>query len=178
MELVDAVDHIRPSIVQIRLLPTRQILGTGFMVGEDGHVVTAQHVIEAARAQTAAVGARVVAGLAQPNSANMRANFNLVDFDVVDEDGRHDLALLRLKQNPFSGEIRSGIVINGEEIPLLYGSAEFAINRPRDGQAIAISGYPLGIAVLVTSHGCVASSWSFDVQDLPFPGLRGVVLPQ
>jgi len=103
MDVAQAVDHIRPSIVQILLLATdlsdglrrkvmhpfvRHTLGTGFLVNSDSYVITARHMIEGGRRiaeQIQAGQKRTHVGLAQPNTENMRGNFTLVDFDVVDE---------------------------------------------------------------------------------------------
>jgi S1-C subfamily serine protease len=63
MTLPEAVESVRPSVVQIvaqvvrapssnspAQVPTRPVtipLGTGFMVNADGYVITARHVVEA-----------------------------------------------------------------------------------------------------------------------------------
>ncbi len=56
MDLADAIEYVRPSIVQIAVLPGAaahgtqlNVLGTGFWVSENGLVMTARHVIEDAR---------------------------------------------------------------------------------------------------------------------------------
>ena len=46
-----------------------------------------------------------------PNTENMRANFVQVEFDVIAEDAANDVALIRLRRNPFAGEVNSGIQI-------------------------------------------------------------------
>jgi len=80
------------------------------------------------------------------------------------------LALLKLKRNPFKGEVRSGFVIGGKEVPLLFGTATLNPNRPEDGAAVGISGYPLGQPVLVTNAGWMATSWAFEITEAPIPG--------
>lgn len=187
MNRAEAVDHIRPAAVQISFHATglsdearEQVgrpfvaapLGTGFFVNADGYVVTARHVLEAGRQAAERIQADqkdTVVGLAQPNTENMRGNFSIVPFDVVDEDARHDLALLRLKANPFAGEVRSGIVVGDKEVPVLFGTATLNDGRPSDGEAVGISGYPLGQPVLVTNAGWMATSWSFDIQEVAVP---------
>ena len=188
MAVAQAVANIRPSIVQIHLLATdlsadiqmevgrpfiSQSLGTGFLVNSDAYVITARHVIEDGRQMLEQIQAgqrRILIGLAQPNTENMRGNFSLVDYDVVEEDVRHDLALLRLRRNPFRGEVRSGIVIGDREVPLLFGTVTLNPNRPRDGVAVGISGYPLGEPVLVTNVGWMATSWAFEIEEVSVPG--------
>lgn len=188
MQLVKAVDHIRPGIVQIGFVAeglsaelrnrlgrpfVRSCLGTGFFVNSDGYVVTARHVIQLAQRlgeQIAADRKNVFVGLAMPNTEKMRGNFCGVGFDLVDEDARHDLALLKLKQNPFRGEVRSAFRVKGAELPLLFATVTLNPNRPKDGDAVAVSGYPLGQPVLVTSAGWMATSWSFDITETPVLG--------
>jgi S1-C subfamily serine protease len=188
MNTAQAVDHIRPSIVQISFLATglspgvhnqpwcpfvRRPLGTGFLVNSDGFVVTARHVVQCGHRlaeQIEAAQAGMVVGLALPNTENMRGNFRDVGLDLVDEDAAHDLALLKLRPNPFSGELGSGFVTNGEEVAFLLGTATLNPSRPRDGDAVGVSGYPLGQSVLVTNAGWMATSWSFEIAEAPVPG--------
>lgn len=187
MDVTQAVDQIRSSIVQILFWATdlpenlhsevgpfvNRTLGTGFLVNSDGYVITAHHVIESGRRiaeQIQAGQKRILVGLAQPNTENMRGNFSVVDCEMIDEDTRHDLALLKLKRNPFKGEVRSGIVIGDKEVPLLFSTATLNPHRPKDGAAVGISGYPLGEPVLVTNAGWMATSWAFEIKEVPVPG--------
>ena len=151
----------------------RTPLGTGFLVNSDGFVVTARHVVQCGHRlaeQIEAAQAGMLVGLAMPNTENMRGNFTGVGFHLVDEDARHDLALLKLEANPFRGEVRSGFVTNGEEMPFLLGTATLDSSRPRDGDAVGVSGYPLDQPVLVTNAGWMATSWSFEIAEAPVPG--------
>jgi S1-C subfamily serine protease len=188
MDLSQAVEIIRPSIVQIGLTAVEvldargngikqqwlhHLLGTGFLVSSEGHVITANHLIGHGRELITKIQARskhLLVGLALPNTEKMRGNFTNVVFHVVDTDALHDLALLKLAQNPFKGEVRSGFVIGGKEIQLLFGTVTLNCKRPKDGAAIGISGYPLGLPVLVTNAGHMATVWSFDIQEVPLGG--------
>ena len=197
MSLPDVIDAVRPSMVQItftvsglseeelRRLGAKTAhsgpLGTGFFINEDAYVVTAQHVIDDARevsAQFPTAKVHVGVGLAYPNSANMRANFNVVNFDLVDEDNRHDLALLKLRANPFRGEVGGGIVVADQPLEPLHGVPSIRTERPRDGDGIAVSGYPLGETVLVTNQGVVASSWSVEVDEVAHPTIPTATIPK
>ena len=92
------------------------ILGTGFFTDEHAHVVTAKHVIDGGRTSATATGqsAEFSVGLAAPNldevtidsvvSLSMARNFQIIGVDVIDEDAVSDLALLKLRSNPFDGE--------------------------------------------------------------------------
>jgi S1-C subfamily serine protease len=197
MDLPEVIDFVRPSVVQVACVvsgdspqvreqldgkPFQSMpLGTGFLVSEDAHVVTAQHVIAAIRnlpAQFPGAQISVGVGLALPNTENMRANFSVTGFDLVSEDTRHDLALLRMNQNPFQGEMTSGIVVNDTPMELLHRVATISRERPRDGDGIAVSGYPLGETVLLTNSGIIASSWSTTVDEMPHPRMPDVTIPE
>lgn len=187
MDLTQAIENIHKCIVQICFLASdlpeevrrregrpfiSRILGTGFFVRSTGHVVTALHVIRGGRRMAERISAArkdILVGIAQPNTENMRGNFTVVDFEVVAEDDLHDLALLKLSRNPFEGEVSSGIRIGDQEVPLLYDTPSFNPERPKDGTAIGISGYPLGQPVLVTNAGWMATSWAFNIAQLPVP---------
>ena len=189
MDLTEAIENIRHSIVQISVFAAgfspelRQRLGrpslgnplgTGFLVNQDGYVVTANHVIESGNQflgqMEAAEKKGMQVGFAYPNSEYMRGNFNTVDFEVAGRDSRHDLALLKLRRNPFKGELHSGIIIAGQEIPIVFRAARLEPRRPKDGARVGISGYPLLETVLVTNSGHMASVWSFNIQESPIPG--------
>jgi len=181
MSPAQAIQTIRPAVVQIRIKASSfpsdvhspeetefaEIpFGTGFLVGSGAHVVTALHVIRAAEAKLASLraGRKVIfVGLALPNSETIRAFFVLVQFDIVGIDEAHDLALLKLRQNPFKGEVRSGFRVGNDEVQLPVASASLGVRKPEEGLAIAISGYPLGQAVLVTKAGWMASSWAYKI---------------
>ena len=176
MDLAEAIEAIRPTVVQVRLTSRsagfNAVVGTAFIVHDKGYALTARHVTEQSKAQLASQGANdgeFRIGLAQPNTDNMRGNFTLVGGIVVEEDARHDLALLRLEPNPFEGRVASGIVISGNAVPLYYAVAPVRTMRPRDGEAIAVSGYPLAEPVMITTSGAIATSWGLNISSMPMP---------
>jgi S1-C subfamily serine protease len=191
--LSDVIDAVRPCIVQItctllgltkdelealggRAVVSRP-LGTGFLVDDQGHVVTAQHVLKGAKdvaADFPHADIHIGIGLAYPNSDQLRGNFRVTPFEVLEEDNEHDLALLRMRVNPFSGEIDAGIEVDGRTVKPSYGVSSLRTRRPRDGDPICVSGYPLGEPVMVTNGGMVASSWSVQLDD--YSNLRDVYL--
>lgn len=178
MNLTEAINQIRSSIVQIcfsatELSPRLQqqtgaifltrVLGAGFFINSDAPVITARHVIQEGRRLIQDIEAnnkRMLVGIGLPNSENFRANTVLLNFDVVDENQNSDLALLKLSSNPFQGEVSSGIRIGEKDIPVPAEVARLNPNRPKEGQWVAISGYPFGERVLVTNSGHVASAWT------------------
>lgn len=201
----EVIDAVRPSVLQIAYriegLNAEQladpnisaavarspgvntlsgVLGTGFIVDEEAHVVTAKHVLDGARKLAADYpNTQVIPalGLGWANTESMRSNFFLLGFEILEEDERNDLALLRAAANPFKGAVSRGIVINGEPLEPLYGVASLREERPRDGDPIAVSGYPLSESVLVTGAGTVASAWAFVTEEVPHPAGGGLTVP-
>ena len=45
--------------------------------------------------------------------------------------------------------------------------------RPQEGEPIATSGFPLGKQILMTTSGTIASSWDWDLREVPVPGSTG-----
>lgn len=183
MDLPAAIKHVQPSIVQIKLLAyglprgvrvpqsinLDRALGTGFVISLEGYVVTANHVMEEGSRALESVQAemkKLLIGFAYRNTQEMRGNFTLMDFDLVAVDRVHDIALLKLR----STEIPPLI---GNAPPLRLESVVLNLDRPEDGVAIGISGYPLNQSVLVTNGGFMATSWAFDRRQLQSPGTPG-----
>src|SRR6266852_1931270 len=190
MNLPGAFEYLRPSVVQMVLsldqpsgsaaaifggkLFLNLALGTGFFVNEDGYVVTARHVVKAFENLQIEARKRLFVGMAGPDMENLhgisiRGNFTQLEFDIVDEDARHDLILLKLKRNPFKGETGIFMQAGDKKIDWLHKAAILSPDRPRDGEAVAVSGYPLSSTVLVTTSGNLASSWSYEIQEIQVP---------
>ncbi|HEV2862886.1 MAG TPA: S1C family serine protease [Pyrinomonadaceae bacterium] len=187
MTLTQAIKKLRPSVVQINVefvLPAAgpgqqpQVAtsrGSGFFINRDGYVITARHVVTPPDLPPHAQRGRQFIGIAFPDIDNpgglqLRASFQLIGFEVVGEDARHDLALLKLRQNPFK-EPRVQLTnqpggVKSIEIDVVT----LSLKRPEDGEPIAASGYPLNIPSLVTTSGGVASAWAYDEQEVQLPG--------
>jgi S1-C subfamily serine protease len=180
MDLIAAVKRVQPSIVQINFLAygvlsegtTRQHinlnqpLGTGFVISLEGYIITANHVMDEGFKALESVKAEInnlSIGFAYPNTQNRRGNFQLMDFDLIEVDKIHDIALLKLR----SMEIPR---MFGNLPPLKLTPVLLNRDRPEDGAAIGISGYPLYQTVLVTSGGFMATSWAFELKELKLPG--------
>jgi len=140
-DLPDTVAKIKASVVAVgTYLPTRspqfRFLGTGFVVGNGKQVVTNAHVANA-QVDSREINERLAIALQGPGG---RAVARIAFMDVLDTD--HDIALLRLE---------------GEPMPAMkLGDLE----QVRDGQDIAITGFPLGSAIgitPVTHKGIVAA---------------------
>jgi S1-C subfamily serine protease len=192
LSLAEAITRVSPSVVQITYemdqfpKETSDALGksfligaagTGFIVNEEGYVITALHVLNfldgingiPINGHMYPTGQkRLLIGLASPNieteKLKVRGAFTLIPFTVVDRDPAHDLALLKPDQSLF---------------PL--GAARhvqaLSVARPNEGERVAVSGYPLGKTVLITTSGAVASSWGYEWQE-PTPGRSGINVPE
>lgn len=157
--------------------------GTGFLANEDGYVITAKHVMDAMRTEPKFADAQGKFDLGQripsvriqmPNVGELdepgpktRGAFYAADFQEVDEDPVHDLALLRLRYNPFSTDAGVLHTAKGDVKILQVKASKFSTSRPDEGEPIAVSGYPLSSPVLITTSGAIASSWVLEQRDLP-----------
>jgi S1-C subfamily serine protease len=108
-------------------------------------------------------------GLAYPNIFTIRGSFFSVPAEIVEEDPRHDIALVRSIKNPFSSGEPSGPVPDrgGTQVNALYGLAPLSVEPVRDGEAVAVSGYPLSESSLITTSGAIATAWGFETEQTP-----------
>jgi S1-C subfamily serine protease len=158
------------------VLPRVERAGTGFFVSKRGYVLTAGHVIretEKSARERGATSVQFKIGILLDSSSalgvSFRGSFLWVDASPVEVDEVHDLALLKVSRNPFTGEVRSGIDVKGAMLPLRVGTATLKSELPPEGTNVLISGYPLDIPTFVTQKGMVASE-SFSVVEVPVPG--------
>lgn len=142
--LPDTIDKVRPSVVGVgTAYPPRQplqgaasnaLLGTGFAVGDGTLVMTNQHVLPEALDETNRQTLAVFAG--RGRDAQVRP------AQLVAEDVRHDLAVLRISGPPLA--------------PLALAESD----PVREGDLVVFTGFPIG-AILglypVTHTGIVSS---------------------
>ncbi len=171
MSLKNAIVKIKPAIFQIQLtqqqssnLPFNSSLGTAFAISDDGILLTALHVIsygEEIIAKSNGQGklhAAFAGESVDREDLKVMASFSGTEFDIIARDTQNDLALLKLKTGDLSN---ISIRVGGEDGPLTVPkSATILGNRPENGEAIAISGYPLGEPSLVTNAGHIANNWT------------------
>jgi serine protease Do len=169
---------MKPSIVQIvaEVRSSRSVAGTGFLVHPNGFLLTARHVVAHARSLLEGKDGRLLAGLAIPELTGrltIRASFQLVTAAIVEDDPRHDLSLLKLDPNPFTSGKPSGVFGKDDgslAVNALYGLAPLSLSNVRDGETVAVSGYPSAAPALVTTHGVVASATAVDIVEVQPPG--------
>jgi S1-C subfamily serine protease len=189
--VVNQIRHMKIAVVQIGYRtdapaaaqqaghfepPRVERAGTGFFVSKSGYVLTAGHVIRETENSARQRGATTVLfkiGILLDSSSvqgvSFRGSFFWVDASPVEVDEVHDVALLKVSRNPFTGEVRSGIVVKGATLPLRVGTATLKSELPPEGRNVLVSGYPLDIPTFVTQKGMVASE-SFSVVEIPVPG--------
>jgi len=98
--------------------PSLEFLGSGFFISDKGHFVTANHVVRLVAEKKRLQDLRVFL----PSDADNEGH----PARLLVADQRHDLALLRVK--------------GGQYVPLEIGDSAHV----REGQAIALSGFPFG----------------------------------
>jgi serine protease Do len=126
----------------------RECSSTGFLVNEEGYILTNAHVVEDARRCLAASPETKI--MAKLPSANGRA-VPAVSCDVIGLDDLHDLAVLKTER-PLAGEERPGF------LPL--DPAEVA-----DGTPVAVTGHPAFAWHPTTLHGKVIRRTALALSD-------------
>lgn len=119
-------------------------LGSGFVVSDRGHLVTAQHVVRNGRKRLEnleiAADARLIAALP---GAGADEDPIEVELSTLAEYPDSDLALLALVADPYSsrGDPRARGILEGERVD---GVARLSIEPLEHGTAVMLSGYPAG----------------------------------
>jgi len=152
--------------------------GTGFFVSPTGYVLTAGHVIRSSEKAAREKGATnivfrvgILLDTSSTSSIHFSGSFAWVNATVVDVDEIHDLALLKVSQNPFTGELKTGIAGPKGMLPFNVRTAKINPRLPADGENLLVSGYPLEIPTFVSQRGMVASQ-SFSIVQVPVPNVR------
>lgn len=148
--LPDTVEHLRGAIVAVGTYQTTRrppavFRGTGFVVGDGRYVATNDHVVRDAVDEANRERLAVFAG--RGTAIDTRT------AKVVARDPEHDLALLEIAGAPLK--------------PVTLGDDA----RVREGQAVAFTGFPIGMVLglyHVTHRGIVAS-----VSPVAIPGVGG-----
>ena len=158
--------------------------GTGFIFDADGHIATAGHVVstEFALRDLSDKLLREKNLHVDPTSFfrnTMGVTFPLpsVESDatgttyygtgigetatILTEDDLSDVAILKCRNNPLRlpPSKVSGLTVPPPSVAALQ------TRKPRDGDMISVSGFPLSIPVLVTNTGWIASSFFRDEKD-------------
>jgi S1-C subfamily serine protease len=167
-EIPDAIASIQPSVVQIARQSDGFVCGTGFFVDRPGIVLTAFHVLEPID------GDVPIVKMAYPTSEYSRSNFQGIPAQVVNVDVDNDLAVLATAVDPIGTPFGFGpeIVLANGRLELKPTVAALDSTRPRDGDVVAVTGYPFATPSAVTNAGIVASAWTMAQDFAPKPENR------
>lgn len=138
-DLPQTIERIKPAVVAVGTLektrrPPLNFLGTGFAVDDGYHIVTNAHVLPSVLDPGRREALVIVTGTGKGQEAR--------GARVLAVDEEHDLALLR---------------IGGTALPTLSIADS---GKVREGQPVAFTGFPLGMALgfhAVTHRGTVSS---------------------
>lgn len=147
--LPDTIARLKPAIVLVGTYkatssPRFQLRGTGFVVGQGQQLVTNAHVLpddlDASEAPRLVVQLRGTDG-----------DWEMREVSLLEKDGAHDLALLRMNGSPGSA--------------IAIGDS----SRLREGDDLAFMGFPIGgvLGFSVVTHRATISS--ITVAALPSP---------
>jgi hypothetical protein len=141
-------------------------LGTGFLLNEDGYIITANHLldlgeryIQNTQAETAELSIEILPPSGRGYAAALPSITN--DFSVVATDATHDLALSKLKmpvviiapgEGPMTIRYSDGSYGN-----LALGNISFATNIA-PSTPVGLTGFPSDTLVLTTIKGEVTSA--------------------
>lgn len=164
--------HADVPVPNAQGIPPNAIAGSGFLVGLEGYAVTAAHVITETEKVLQQSGAKKVdfgCGVSLDTQSVpgmlLQGSFVVTGCVVVDVDTSHDVAILRLAQNPFSPRMGTGV--NGANLRIrAVAGTKLQTELPSEGEEVLVSGYPLPSEspTLVTQRGMVASLSFEDVQ--------------
>jgi S1-C subfamily serine protease len=158
--LAEMIQQVRNCIVRIEVdFPNDTSTGTGFFVNTDGMVVTAMHVIyPLGKAHPPdRIRAEVRIPTYQNEGLTILTGWRDYTSDVLATDDAHDIALLKpAHEQPFPeiGMIQTPT----RRITVKPLVAKLDPHRLRDGEPVFTSGYPLDLAILITTSGFIASS--------------------
>ncbi|MCV2349961.1 serine protease [Paucibacter sp. Y2R2-4] len=124
-------DNSRSQLLQIRTLLKNQdsqaSVGSGFLVSEDGHVLTNYHVISQFALEPDRYRLRFA------TTEGMEGQLELLDFDV-----RRDLALLRAA--PGALKNRGALGFRSPSLPLSKGDRIYSMGNPHDVAFAVVEG--------------------------------------
>lgn len=128
-------ERARSQLLQIRTLLQSQdsqaSVGSGFVVSEDGHIITNYHVISQAALEPGRYRLRYA------STDGRQGELQLLDFDV-----RRDLALLRIVDGPLKGSeaLRSPLRFRPLDRPLAKGDRIYSMGNPHDVAFAVVEG--------------------------------------
>lgn len=163
MRFEDVVSMIRMRTAQVAVrLPDGDTaaVGTGFLVGTGRYLVTANHVAQALGDPSALLAGMPGVDIDTPD-LQLHSAFAHVPMKFLGADPKNDIAAFEVLMSTGAATMEFAmrdddgkLWTSGQTGPVTFSSAPVA-----SGLEIAISGFPLNSASLVTTRGYIASSW-------------------
>jgi len=146
-------DFSRPEIPQ-----TEAVVGTGFLVNQQGYFITAAHVAQADHVgpDDHPIPCKVKAVLRQRDGSGFSQQ-----FDVVELDKDHDLALCRILGFQVGEEKHFNKLMNNaipETSQHPFSSLALKADAPKIGELVLVSGFPLGSYTSVLQLGILSAT--------------------
>lgn len=132
------------------------IIGSAFLINTDGYFITAAHVLKFYKKDSAELS--VVLRQEDENGGGR-------DFDIIEKDDNHDLALCKIRK--FSIQ-KSAHEVQPSEVPI--STLQISEEPAKQGQFVAISGFPLGSFNPSVQFGTIAAAEIIS----PYPYILGV----
>jgi S1-C subfamily serine protease len=165
--LTQMIDLTRSSVVRVNVsFPNGDSSsGTGFVVNNEGYVVTANHVINVGgEPASKTISAQIPSKPFSAGGVNVVGNFLSADMRLVDADVAHDVAILKPERQdlwlrPSMGRINGKLT----QLSDTMKAAWIKVGPVDDGEPVFTSGFPLNIPVLITTSGAIASSTPWNI---------------
>jgi S1-C subfamily serine protease len=165
--LADVINRVRTSVVLIEArFPNGSSAGSGFFVSESGVVVTARHVTNPNGAVPQSIKVRLRIPTVEGPTVFVVATWSSFPATEIGHDDAHDIEILKTNPNPFStsSTLIQSYTGPGKDVTVTAAkptAAKLEERRLRDGEPVFASGYPLGLPILITGSGIIASSDPF-----------------
>lgn len=160
---LDRLNSNLPSGIPNCFKRDKCVVGTGFLVNNNGAVVTASHVADGLtslmrKLDAANIAAKAALETDMPNSEGrgsyVARNHLIYPFRIEAEDQAHDIAILSATTPNLFEQARPFAALR----PVV-----FDIARPRDGESVFACGYPLNADDIITTSGHLASAWEAEI---------------
>jgi S1-C subfamily serine protease len=109
------------------------VVGTGFLINDDGYFITAAHVLALYKADSPQLGAVI-----RQNKFGGGSRW----FEVIEKDESHDLALCRIIG--YTAHLPKDFNREHPDIYIPFASVRVAKEAVKTGQFIVLAGFPLG----------------------------------
>jgi serine protease Do len=151
--LAQSIATIQHSVVQITST-SGHILGTGFLVNSQGHIITNYHILKPILDSPNPVPMIGFAHQAtSPEEVSISPSFIITDAVVIETDIIHDLALLKIHQIPEPQDLSEDPGLPAS----LWQAVKLNDHTPEEGTGVAVSGFPLPQLELITNSGPIAT---------------------